>query len=654
MNIRSKIRLLHVVPVLVGLMGALLYWTPLGKGLRDISYDLPYMFSQHPVPEEVVIVYLDEQSQRDLGQDLNAPWDRALHVQLLNRLKDAGAELVFFDILFADAWGEPEVDRDFAEAIRRNGSVILGGEIVVRQQTGSPLLTESLILPLEELEEAALGWGLVSIAPFGTTVTVRRLWTGSVDWPTATWKMAEQRTDPGERRDKRWLFYYGPAGTVPSISYARAIDPEAVPKGFFQGKAVLVGSRPNTGFMETGKDEFSGPYTRFTELSYPGVEIHATAFLNLIRDDWVKRPADGWMVVLFLLGGGGAAYALFRFRPAAAVLVSVAMVVGFTLVGFFLLIEGRVWVDWAILVVAQVPLGLAGSIVNQYWKEFRQREQLRKAFSAYVSPHLADQLVEQKFSLAPGGEVVPCTILFSDLENFTNLSETLSPNELSDLLIGYFNLTTRAIQEEEGTVVKFIGDAVLAVWGAPLPDEAQADRAVKAGGQIARDGTLRVGQMQCRTRVGLHSGKVLAGNLGSDQRFDYTVIGDAVNLASRLEGMNKMLGTSVLLSDETLALVEGDFPVRSMGRFRVKGKQTPVEVYELVEADRMADVKTFTSALAAFQSGDWLEAQNLFQKVNETRTGGDPPSEYFIQYMAGDYYGIAPEDWEGVINLKDK
>jgi adenylate cyclase len=277
---------------------------------------------------------------------------------------------------------------------------------------------------------------------------------------------------------------------------------------------------------------------------------------------------------------------------------------------------------------------------------------------------LATEIAERNFNLAPGGEKVVATLLFTDLEGFTTLSEKLGDSaRLGQVLTDYFTRTTDQILAEGGTVIKFIGDAVYAAWGAPLPQADHAERAVRAAwrlSQVARldieivlpDGRKEI--VSARTRVGIHTGEALAGNLGSARRFDYTLIGDTTNFAARLEGANKYLGTSILLSDDTARQVGDKFLLRRIGALRVKGKDRPVTVHELLGEDsaaRPAWLETFTAALRAWEKGDLAEARAGFEATIAARGGDDGPSRFYLEQLP---HTVVTPNWSGELTLESK
>jgi adenylate cyclase len=272
---------------------------------------------------------------------------------------------------------------------------------------------------------------------------------------------------------------------------------------------------------------------------------------------------------------------------------------------------------------------------------------------------MADRIANSEFSLALGGKEVEVTVLFTDLESFTKMSESLPPSEVSQILTTYFNQTTRAILEQDGTIIKYIGDAVMAVWGAPLEEPRHAQRAVLAAWGMSQAGKREVAGRKLRTRIGVNSGLVLAGNLGSDFRFDYTLIGDTVNFASRLEGLNKYLGTDVLISEFTARQLDERIKLRSLGRFIVVGKKNPVGIFEVLgpATDFPQDppwLETFNRAMKHFFKRELDAAEKGMREVIELRAGKDGPAEFYLHEIAHARTRNPEEPWDGAVRFDSK
>ena len=545
-----------------------------GEPLMRLSYNLPFIFRSNLDTDKVTLVYLDEQSAKQLHQPIDDVWNRALHVRLVDRLTQDNARLVFYDIVFDQPATDLAADVAFADSIQRNGKVILGATLEKIERMGG-VSRKTVAAPTKPLRKAAAGWGILAFDPVDPDYGVREIFLGTSLIPSATWKAA-QVLGAGITRESRetavnlWVNYYGPRDTFPSINFAQALDPEGLPPGYFKDKIVLIGGRSTVGSLALGRDEFATPYSTSSHQFSPGLEIHATILLNLLRGEWLTRMSEKWESILVVVTGLLVA-GLCVLRPTLATLSALLASVAIGCGACWIVWSKRIWLDWMVPVAVQIPFGLVWSVGSQYLLESRRRKELRRAFGFYLSPQMADKIANSDFDLRPGGEIVEATVIFTDLENFTTLSEDLDPAEVSAILIAYFEQTTRCILEKKGTIIKYVGDAVMAAWGAPIKEPAHASRAAEAACDLRALTEIEVRGRKLRTRIGVNSGKVLAGNLGSSFRFDYTMIGDTTNFASRLESLNKYLGTQILISEAVREQLDGKFNTRRLGEFRVAG-----------------------------------------------------------------------------------
>lgn len=671
-------------------------WTEMGMDpLQRLSYDVPFLLrgtlgalaGGSRTAGDVVIVYLDELSASQLEEPATGAWNRATHAELVRRLTAAGARAIVFDLIFDRAGPK---DAELAVALRQHGNVFLGATISTGpEQPLTPdveerfrqvgLSRERLVLPTPELREAARGWGVLTFRPVDADYGVRRLFVGKrrgslSPWPAVTWETASALgaalpQAPEARFARRWVNYHGPAGTIEHVSYYRVLQPgSGVRPEAFKDKIVLVGGRSELGSGPSKLlDEFSTPWSRFRGRAFtPGTEIHATILLNLLQHDWLERvstAAEKWTIVLLGLALG----ALRWLRPWRIVMAALALMAAVTLTACLLQWRERLWWNWTVPVAVQIPLGAVLAIGSRYYLEERRKRKLRQAFGFYLSPELAGQIAEQNFSLAPGGREIVVTQIFTDLEGFTTLSEKLkNPARIGQVLVEYFTRTTEEIFVQQGTVIKFVGDAVHAAWGAPLEQPDHAERAVRAAWRLAQvaklevpvvrpDGTTEV--MRVRTRIGVHTGEALAGNLGSAKRFDYAVIGDATNFAARLEGTNKFLGTSILLSDDTAQRLNGKFLLRRLGAFKMKGKTRSVVIHELLGEDaaaRPAWLERFDAGLGAWERGDFATARENFSAVRTARGGADGPAQFYLERIERVGAKAGSSTWTGEVALEEK
>ncbi len=631
-----------------------------GESLARSSYDLQFVFRGGLVVREACLVYFDEKAGKELKQGMGL-WDRKLHAQLVRRLTQDGARAILFDLVFADPWPDPAVDQEFAAAIKENGKVFLGAALELDGGAGAS--AQRTIPPTAVLRRAAAGWGLLVFRPVDSDYGVRRIYTGMETIPAATW-VAAQKLGTGlsdtaaERAQWRWLNYYGRADSFENVGYERALDPQFVPPGFFRDRIVVVGGRSTLGELRLGKDDFRNPFSVIGGEFSKGPEVHLTALLNLLNGEWLSRLALAkelsLVVILGLLLGG----VLPWLRPHLAALAALLVSGGVIGCSFWLFVQHRVWFAWCIPAFVQAPVALVWAVGTRYFIEERRRNALRDAFAHYLSPQMADRIADADFDLALGGTVVEATVMFTDLENFTPLSEELGKPELiSEVLTTYFTQTTGHILESDGTILKYLGDSVQAVWGAPLPDVDHARKAALAAWRLHEASAMEVKGYPLRTRIGVSTGMVLAGNLGSAQRFDYATTGDEVNFASRLEGMNKYLGTSVLISETMHDRLGDGFVTRCVGEFRVVGKKKARVVYELLgpvgAAEHSAWMVGFARGLAAFRLGDFTTAEAAMGETISLR-GADGPSSFYLERIAILRETALPADWGGIVELNTK
>jgi len=310
-------------------------------------------------------------------------------------------------------------------------------------------------------------------------------------------------------------------------------------------------------------------------------------------------------------------------------------------------------------------LEMLGNAFNGMVDGLKERDFIKSTFERYVSPAVATEIINNPDMLNLGGERKTLTIFFTDIGNFTNLSEKLSPEEVVTRLNEYFHGMNDAIMESNGTIDKFQGDCIMAFWGAPIDQENHAILACQAAIKCLRflnklEREWVAGGLPPRTyRFGLNTGEVVVGNIGSSTRFEYTIIGDDVNLASRLEGANKNYGTQIMITESTYSLIRKVFLARELDIIRVVGKRKPIKVYELVgekseiDEEKTRIIKLFEVGILAYRSRQWDAAISSFEHVLQL-SPGDKPAEVYIQ-RCREYQQEAPaEDWNGVYTLSTK
>jgi adenylate cyclase len=582
MKIFQKHMLIAVVSSGLALFLQLL---PPGELMELKGYDLFHFFRrQAPVSaDKIVIVAIDEPSFAEIGQQW--PWPRDLHAQLVNSLTTAGATAIGFDIIFAEP-GEPEQDAAFAEAMKQSGRVVLAAEISSWEREA--YIQEMTIGPAPGLSESAIS-GVASI-PIDRDYVVRRYLRTEDHELLFAEAMAHMhlKAPIGARHRNDLISFRVPPGGFPTVSYYQAANPELyLQPDFFRGKIVIIGKCLKTA-TSSSSDYFATPFLiRTNSALMSGVEIQANMIHGMLEGDYVRRLEWPGRILLFAILGLIGALLQLGWKPARGGLLALLGTAAYLLVSHTAFAFAAVWMPTlSAVIVFVIPFGIAGT--DAYLASERKKRDLKRAFSHYLSPSIMKTIMEQPESVRLGGQRTEATILFSDIAGFTTISESMPPEEIATLLNIYMTEMTKVIFEHKGTIDKFIGDAIMAFWGAPLPDDDHAHNACSAAlAMQKRLASLRFelaskGLPELHARTGINTGTVIAGNMGSFELFGYTVIGDAVNLASRLEGANKDFGTSILISQSVYSKIEGRMEVKHLGQVVVKGKSESIDVYELI------------------------------------------------------------------------
>jgi adenylate cyclase len=635
-----------------------------GGVLTRLSYDVTFPLQKmRAPPEELVMVYIDAEVKRRLNQPADRPLDRRFHAQLLDRLRRDGAKLVLFDLLFDQPISDPSADEEFAAAIRRYGHVVLVALDFDERQVGTnqDIHLGGVIPPIPILGDAAAASGLARI-DYDPGYFVRRLFAGteseeSAGWAAASLLGAPVTKQPQRRLEPRWINYYCAPKQLRAVNFDQALAPGGLAEGYLQDKIVVVGRSddPEDNIFQTPYSRFASGLVSSGPVS-PGAAIHAMNLLNLLRGDWMTRLGFIPEMLIVIAWGVFTTTLLMLLRPWPAICAALALGGLFAGGSVLLAIEKHVWFPWAVPVAAQMPFALVWSLGF----ESVRRHRLRRAFGLYLSPYMADRIANSDFDLSLGGKEVEATVMFTDLEGFTKMSESLSPTAISKVLTTYFSRTTRGIFESDGTLLRYVGDGVMAGWGAPLPNLKHAYHAVRAALAMTRAGQAEVEGLRLRSRIGINTGIFLAGNLGSEHHFDYTLLGDATNLASRLEGLNKQLGTEILISETTARQLNDDVKLRGVGRFILAGMSKPAAVYEVLgqttEFDREPEwLGLFARALDHFAKREFDAAEALFLKTIQARQGKDGPSRFYLQEIEAARGASAPDSrWDGTVRLAEK
>lgn len=598
-----------------------------------------------------VILAIDEPTFQELQHTW--PFPRSVHAALLKRLHDEGAAAVGLDIVFADPSTETE-DAALAQAIAETGPVVLAATREKIDSSNAALWLD--VMPLQRFLDAGADAGDAGVEPDDDFV-VRRVPVAREGFALRlAQRAAEARGKLPVLRHFDWIGYRGPRGTFDTRSYYQALEPGLLPAGFFKNKIVLVGrsARTATELSRSQADLFNSPFgTAGGERLFPGVELQATLVDNYLTGGGLRSVPEGWTLALVALLVPLLLWGNRRLHPVGAAALAAALVAAIAGASWWLFGRFQLW--WPPLLPAAAAVAVYGAAALAGYAFVRRRaRQTRAMFAQYVPPAVVSRLIAQPELMRLGGEAREVTLMFTDLANFTTLSEQLSAEQTVEVLTAYFNAMTPIVHATGGTVDKFIGDAVMAFWGAPLDDPQHAEHAVTAAISMQQAMQVLVADLRARglppihMRIGLHTGRVVVGNVGSEQRFSYTAIGDAVNLAARLEGANKAFGTGILLSAATAAQLPSSVALRALDDVVVKGKTEPVRVFTPCDDAAVRDASL--AALNAFHARDWNGAGGYLAQVL-ARVPGDAAALRLQQRVAEARALPVGSDWSPAVAL---
>lgn len=606
---------------------------PAFKQIELMLYNTRFETFRGPraVPDDMVILAMDEASLEEVGP---YPWRRDIHAQVAEKLIALGARLVAFDIMFLTESQFPEADAALKETLARHRNQIVvvskfdfgmtsrisgsGTQGKKNEQAVEVTEAASYSPPLFE-QEASFGFsnvdeGMVDSQIRRAQIVIDLEKEQLLPTPMTLRKKYEPHftlsmlrlLDPQKAEaliDKYgenpvWINYAGPPQSFKTLSYYivhklgqpgfdKAYFQQLVgknPEEFFKNKIVLIGAS-----AEALQDNKNTPFVSAASTKMPGVEVHANLF-DTLRQDIAYHPApknlNNVLIMAFALT---TAVALAFLGPLGGLALLMALALAYSLINIYAFIFQRLFIDWFAPLAAMVG-SYTVSYAYRYLIEEREKRRIRKFFKSYVSPKLVEELLKDPQTMPSlKSERRMVSILFSDIAGFTSMSESLPPDEVEHILNEYLTAMSEIVFANDGTLDKYIGDAVMAVWGNVGPSNPKTDayKAVNTAIQMQRklaelrEKWLSEGMVPLQIRIGINTGEALVGNFGSPQKMDYTVIGDAVNTASRLEGLNKEFSSSILISQSCYDLVKDRVNARHCGNVKVKGKEEAVSVYEV-------------------------------------------------------------------------
>lgn len=597
------------------------------------------------------------------------PWPRSLYVPVIKFLEEAGASGIGFDLIFTESSvsGVKE-DEELADALISSVPIVtsvvleesLGrgdrentkrgvflSKLSHKQQSsrlllgkGSAKVFPDVLLPVPEILQTGEAFGAVNGFQDKDGIFRHAFRGGEVagtpvlSLPFSLFQATQEAKNlPFLNIDSPLIVnFHGPSGSYETDSIANIISSYVA---LLEGKTPIIDPAKYKGsYVFIGAEAPGLLDLRPTSISrnFRGVEFHAATFDNLLHGDFIEHAPLSWAVALTAIFSLFASSALLFTHKARSHLGWLSLL----LIGFFaaqiLFALYGYWMPLAVPLMC-VTAAVIGSLGIQYQLEGKEHRFIRSAFKRYVSPQIIEEIVKNPEVLKLGGERKELTIFFSDIEGFSTIAEKMDPSRLVSLLNKYLSEMTSIILASGGTLDKYEGDAIIAFWNAPLPIEDHVNCGVNAALECQR----RLAELRAelfseygvhpKTRIGIHTGEVTVGNFGSKERFDYSIIGDAANLAARLEGVNKVFGTSIIVSDVVKSRCSAT--TRRLGKVQVVGREEILDVFEPIgKGHRLSseEISRFEDGLFAFESGRLKIARQIFESL-----AGDAPSERYLE-----------------------
>jgi adenylate cyclase len=623
--------------------------SPIGRVLDAPVFDFASTIDPPKPAADVVIVAIDEPSFAEIGRQW--PWPRDLHARLATALKAAGARVVGLDMIFAEP-STPEADAALAGALGQE-FVLASDETRIETAQASQTIR---VEPLPKLLAggASAGAATITLDPDGV---LRRLPTVEGSFARALLAKADPTAKLG--RTEGLIRFRGGPRTYTTVSYYQALDPQAfLPPGALEGTVALVGlSLQSAADVSAGAaDAFATPFTTRDRRLLSGVEAQATLFDALRSQDLVapfSLAAQIACVLAAALAGAAIGLGGVSWRGAAGAGICSIAIAAACWLAFR---HGGVWLSPAPPALALL-LTVASTAGLDYARERQARREIVRAFGQYLAPEVVERLAREPEALRLGGERRMLTVLFCDIRGFTELAERMKtdPERLTSLINRLLGPLSDAVLAEGGTIDKYIGDCVMAFWNAPLPVHDHAERAMRAGlamlaaverlnAELLAEAGAAVAPLEFAVGVGINSGECVVGNLGSERRFDYTAVGDAVNLASRLESASRLYGVSLLIGEDTAQALAA--PLVELDRLAVKGRGDGVAVFTaLPGSEGPARLSAF---LSAYRAQRWDDAEAALNDVIQD----EPRLALYAKMMADRVTGYRekppPSEWTGV------
>ena len=609
-----------------------------------------FYYPGNPLPE-IIIVEIDEKTVNELGW----PFSRDHYATVIENLN--GSEVIGIDVLFDLP---RDGDAELNETIKSK-NVVLAVEYQDITYRNGEFYAGSLLKPNNDIGREGVDFktGFVNLHTDEDKVTrsispVILLSTEEREPFSAA--IVRQRGGTPDLGSSRMLinFYAEPRGFTYISFYDVYNNSGNLPD--FEGKIVLIG------YTASGVDDtFMVP---ISDKAMAGVEIHANLVQSILLEDFIYYQDDAAAIGILFIFAILAGLLLFRFKIHIATVIIIVIFIAYFLLSLLVIFDNYGIIMNILFPLFTIVLVYLALVAIYYRTEEKSRKWITSVFGKYVSPVVLDNLIKNPDKLNLGGEKRNITIFFSDIRGFTSISEKLTPEELVHLLNEYLSEMSSIITKDQGLVDKYMGDAIMAFWGAPLDQSNHAEMACSSSLEMMDK--LRELQIKWKKEgipsfeigIGLNSGDAIVGNMGSFDRFDYTAMGDNVNLASRMEGLNKIYGTNTIITENTFKAVKDKFEVRRLDAAKVKGKKKPILIYELLaRKGRLNEkqsnfVKLFEEGLEFYFKKKWKEAVKSLQAAQKLMD--DDASNVFINRCKEFLKNPPPKDWDGVWEMKTK
>jgi len=657
-----------MIGILSGAIIVVSFLLGLFSGLEKFFEDT--LFSAKKLSSQIVIVAIDDESISKLGQ---WPWPREIFAKALESLSSKPPKAVGIDIVFSEKSriGEND-DKKLTDQLNKISFPIVLASEAHNIELGSNNIFQAkyFLSPLKQFTESSkiyLSHVNLSVDPDGVVrqfplkIQVQNSANENTynSFAYQLSLLSDSKINLSGINETNRIAYSSYPGGIRRIPFWRLLENKSVASELAD-KTVLIGA--------TASDLHDEQLTPFSKgVPMPGVEIQAN-ILNMFLNNYRLNDITASLMIMLILIVSLITAAIFVFTSGILkpVLINLILFLIY-IVGIILAFDNGQIIN-IVHIAGAWFLSLIFQIIFRYFLVERNKRELKDIFSKYVSKSVLDEILINPKNIKLGGEEKTTSILFSDIRGFTALSEKMTPTELTNYLNRYLTCMTDIILAKRGLIDKYIGDAIMAFWGAPLPNNHHALDAVKSAVamiqalKIFNEENRKLNEPEIKIGIGINSGIVIAGNMGSRERLSYTLMGDAVNLASRLEGLNKIYGTSIIVSKFVIknigedVLTSNNISFRLIDCVKVKGKNQCIFIYEIISKDQYINLtnilENFNQAFKYYQSGNWAKSLAIIEKILKIESEDGPTN--VLKKRCEEFIKNPPRNWSGVFEFTSK